>query len=128
MMKVVDPGNLAPDGFEAELSKCWDLLSFEVGAENEIWVEEHNITSEGLAWNGAEYHGGELRMGITLFARDIDANVRYGRMNYWLLIALHELAHVYYRQQMPEAALLDLGNECDTIAHNTLRVYKEKYT
>lgn len=127
MVKVVDPRNLAPDGFAGELSKCLGLLPFKVDTEIPICVEEHNVDSRALAWNGVDYRGEKLQMAIKLFARDIDANVKYNRMNYWLLIALHELAHIYYRHQRPESVLDDLENECNTIAHDTLQVYKQKY-
>lgn len=125
-IKIVDSQNLAPDGFAAELSKCLGLLPFKVNTEIPICVEEHNVNSRDLAWNGVEY-GEELQMTITLFARDIDANVRYNRMNYWLFITLHELAHIYYRQQDPESVLHNLEDECNRIAYDTLQVYKEKY-
>ena len=127
MVKVVDPKNLAPDRFVGELSKCLDLLPFKLDDEIAIYVEEHNVDSNALAWNGVDYRGAELQMAIKLFARDIYANVQHNRINYWLFITLHEFAHVHYRQQRPEAALDDLEDECDTIAHDTLQAYKQKH-
>ena len=127
MVRAVDHKNLAPPKFVAELSKCLALLPFELDEEIAVYVEEHNPSSEALAWNSVDYRGEQLEMVITLYARDIDANVRYNRLNYWLFITLHELAHIWYRRQTPEAALSDNEDECNRIAHETLQAYKERY-
>jgi len=127
MMKVVDPNNLAPDRFVGELSECLEFLPFKVDDGIPIYVEEHNVSSNALAWNGVDYRGAELQMVVKLFAGDIDARVQYNRINYWLFITLHELAHIHYRQQRPEAALDDSEDECNTIAHDSLKAYKQKH-
>ena len=127
MVKVIDPRNLTPDRFAGELCKCLDLLPFKLDGEIPIYVEEHNVDSNALAWNGVDYFGEELQMAITLFAGDINAKVQYNRINYWLFITLHELAHIHYRKQRPEAVLDDLEDECNTIAHDTLQVYKQRH-
>lgn len=125
MVKVVDRKNLAPARFTAELSKCFPLLPFRFDREIPIYVEERNVESEAPAWNGVDYHAEELQMVIKLFAEDIDARVEHHRLNYWLFITLHELTHVYYRQQRPETVLCDLEDECNMIAHDTLQAYKD---
>ena len=127
MAKVIDPKNLAPGRFAEELYKCLDLLPFKLGDEIPILVEEHNIDSDALAWNGVDFYGEELQMVIKLFAGDIDARVKYNRLNYWLFITLHEFAHIHYRQQRPESVLDDLEDECNTIAHDILQVYKQAH-
>ena len=129
MIKVIDDKNLAPDGFARELSKCFALLPFKLDKEIPVYVEEQNTDTDGsAAWSGAKYCGEEIiPMAITLFARDIDANVQYNRINYWLFITLHELAHIYYRQQRPEAVCEGIEDECNRVAHDTLQVYKNKH-
>lgn len=125
MIKVIDPKNLAPEGFAGELSKCVALLPFKLDEEIPVYVEEHNFDSDGLAWNSAKYCGeGIIPMAITLFGKDIDDRVQHNRMNYWLLITLHEFAHIYYRRQRPE--VVNNEGECTRVAHDTLQVYKNK--
>jgi len=129
MIKVIDDKNLAPDGFARELSKCFALLPFKLDEEIPVYVEEHNFDSDGLAWNSAKYSDeGIIPMAITLFGRDIDANVKSDRMSYWLFITLHEFAHIYRRRQRPEVVSSDNEeDECHRIAHDTLQVYKNKH-
>lgn len=128
MIKVVDDKNLAPDGFARELSKCFALLPFKLDEEIPVYVEEQNTETDGSAWSGAKYCGEEIiPMAITLFARDIDANVQDNRMSYWLFTTLHEFAHIYRRRQRPEVVSSDNEeDECDRIAHDTLQVYKKQ--
>ncbi len=127
LVKVVDPNNLAPKGFEAQLLMCLEFLPFNLDMVIPICVEERNVESNGSAWNCVDYYNGKLQMVIKLYSKEIYANVKYNRMNYWLFIALHELAHIYYRKEQPESVLYDSERECNTIAHNTLHEYKQRY-
>jgi len=131
---IIDDKNLAPEGFAPELSKCIPFLPFKLDEEIPVHVEEQNPKRDGLAWNCAKYTDeGITPMAVTLSARDIDANVKYNRMNYWLFITLHQLAYIYFRRQRPEIAFEQLifktktiDDECRVIAHDTLRIYKNK--
>ena len=126
MIKVIDDKNLAPHGFARELSNCVALLPFKLDKEIPVYVEEHNFDSDALAWSGAKYCGERIiAMAITLFGKDIDARVQYNRMNYWLLVTLHEFAHTHYRRQRP--GVVNNEDECDKIAHDTLQAYKNKH-
>jgi hypothetical protein len=127
MMQVIDPNNLAPDRFVQELNKCLECLPFKIDESIPIIIEKHNTKSDALAWNGIDISSAELRMVIKLFSSDIDARVQYNRLNYWLFVILHELAHINFREQRPESVLDNLEGECNTIAHETLQAYKQKH-
>jgi len=128
MVSIVDPNNLAPKELATELDKCLGLLPFEFSHEIIFLVEEHNTESNALAWNGVDYWMGKPQMAVKLFARDIDAEVKYNRINYWLFIALHELIHIHYRHQQPASVLDDLEGKCNAVAHDILQAYKQRYT
>lgn len=124
MVTLLDSDNLAPKGFREALEISLRCLPFAVDSNIPILVEKRNLQSDGLANNGAEQVGKDICMVIKLFAYDIDANVKYNRLNYWLLITLHEYAHVHFRSISPESVLFDMEQQCTDIAHIALQKYK----
>ena len=125
MVTLFDSENLAPKGFRKALEICLGVLPFAVDPAIPIYVEKRNIQFDGLANNGAECVGKDIRMVIRLFADNIDANVKYNRLNYWLLITMHEYTHIYFRDISPESVLFDMEQQCTDIAHNALQKYKK---
>lgn len=123
---IVDRYNSAPPGFCTALNECLKYISFQVDTDVPIYIDRTNKETSGLAWNGTDLVDGEFRMIIKLFADDIDANVQFNRMNYWLFITLHEFAHLYYRGIDPQNAALDMEDQCSILAHEAIQRYKER--
>ena len=123
---VIDPCNLAPSGFQSALSECLESVSFEVDTSVPIYIDRTNLETSGLAWNGVESVDGQFQMIIKLFADDIEANVRYNRLHYWLFITIHEFAHIYFREINPQNAICDMEDECSTLGHEAIQKYKSR--
>ncbi len=122
MITVIDSSNLSPKNFAIAINECMDFLPVKVTREFKICIKDRNNRSKALGYEEAVLLEDSLI--ITLFGKDIDDYYKHrNRLEQWLFVTLHEIAHIYFSEQSPKQ--YESEEECHQIARDTLKAYKK---